>query len=83
MQKNGHEKSDVLSIKCILEENKICDNCCECFVCDLEHGKICDNCAKCLNIPDYNTIIIDDILLLEESKGKKKKKTHEKNSFDR
>ena len=39
--------------KCILEENKICDNCCECFVCELDPTKICDNCAKCLGINEF------------------------------
>ena len=51
---------------CILEENKICDNCCECFVCDLDPTKICDNCGKCIDLADYNSISIDDILLQEE-----------------
>ena len=74
MQKNAQGKSEVKSINCILEENKICDNCCECFICDLDHGKICDNCANCLNIPDFNAIIIDDILVLEESRGDEEKK---------
>jgi len=73
MLKNVQIKSDVKSNICILEENKICDNCCECFICDLDHGKICDNCAKCLDIPDFKSIIIDDILVLEESSGRKKK----------
>lgn len=66
------EKAKSLPLKCQLEENKICDNCCECFVCDLDPDKICDNCAKCLKLPDYNTIVIDDILFLEEIPGKKK-----------
>jgi hypothetical protein len=48
---------------CILEENKICDNCCECFMCDIEPGKICDNCGKCLESTDYKSILIDDIIL--------------------
>ncbi|MDD4237083.1 MAG: hypothetical protein PHT62_00810 [Desulfotomaculaceae bacterium] len=78
MQKNGNVKSDALSIKCILEDNKICDNCCECFVCDLDPGRICDNCAKCLELPDFKTIIIDDILFLEESSGTKKRKIFKK-----
>jgi hypothetical protein len=51
---------------CILEEGKLCDNCCECFVCDLDPGKTCDNCAKCIELADFNAISIDDILLREE-----------------
>ena len=61
-------------LKCQLENDKICDNCCECFVCDLNPEKICDNCAECLNLPDYNSVVIDDILLLEETPGKKRKR---------
>ncbi|MDQ0287822.1 hypothetical protein J2Z49_002955 [Desulfofundulus luciae] len=38
---------------CILEEEKICDNCCDCFVCELNPDKICDNCANCLKLVDY------------------------------
>ena len=39
--------------KCILDDNKICDNCGECDKCDLDPNKICDNCGKCLD--EYNT----------------------------
>jgi len=55
--------------KCILEENKICDDCCECFICELDPTKICDNCAKCLGISelfeddhvdDYDFIFFED-----------------------
>ena len=38
--------------KCILIEEKICDNCGECDICDLDHDKLCDNCGKCI---DYNS----------------------------
>lgn len=59
-------------LKCQLEDDKVCDNCCDCFVCDLDPGKICDNCAKCLNLPDFNSIIIDNIIALEDIPGRKK-----------
>ena len=61
-------------IICILEENKICDNCCDCFVCDLDPNKVCDSCAKCLDTSDYNAIIIDDILTLKNPWIKEMKK---------
>lgn len=70
--KKRHSHSNKNPIICILEENKICDNCCDCFVCDLDPNKICDNCAKCLEMPDYKAIIIDDILTLEDSSDKNK-----------
>lgn len=70
MAKKRHLHSNKDPIICILEENKICDNCCDCFVCDLDPNKICDNCAKCLEMPDYKVIIIDDILTLEDSGNK-------------
>ena len=34
--------------KCVLDENKICDDCGECNYCDLNPFKICDNCGKCI-----------------------------------
>lgn len=73
-KKEEKNKEKSYPLKCQLEDDKICDNCCDCFMCDLEPGKICDNCAKCLDIADYNTIIIEDILLLEEKPSKKQKK---------
>jgi len=56
--------------RCQLEENKICDNCCECFICDLDSNKICDNCADCITNADYNGVVIDEILLLRKESGK-------------
>jgi len=47
--------------KCILDEEKECDNCMECEICDLDPNKICDNCGKCLDIKDYATIKIEKI----------------------
>jgi hypothetical protein len=38
---------------CILEDNKVCNNCGECDLCDLDPKKKCDNCGKCLDA--YNT----------------------------
>lgn len=49
---------------CMLEDNKVCDNCCECNICDLDKKKLCDNCAKCINTDVYyKKIEIDDIIL--------------------
>lgn len=57
---------------CILEDNKVCDNCGDCNKCDLDPNKICDNCGKCLD--EYNTdekgfvkIGIDKILAGEDA----------------
>ncbi len=48
---------------CVLDEEKICNNCGECSVCDLDPNKICDNCMKCLQTgADYNAIEIDEII---------------------
>lgn len=60
-----HKPKQVPKI-CILEEDKICDNCCECFICKLNPTKICDNCAKCLELADYNIIPIAEIILSEK-----------------
>lgn len=49
---------------CVLDENKICDDCGECDLCDLNPKKICDNCGKCIEIKDsYAKIKIDEIKL--------------------
>ena len=37
---------------CILDENKICDDCGECNRCDLDPDKICDNCCRCIAMED-------------------------------
>ncbi len=80
MVKYDADKLKKISKKCILEEDKVCDNCCDCFVCDLDPTKSCDNCAKCLELADFNAIEISDILLYDEeifkyAKNGKKKKT--------
>ena len=50
--------------KCILNEDKICNNCGECDKCDLDSAKICDNCGRCLDDgDDYKEIMIDGIML--------------------
>ncbi len=56
---------------CMLEENKICDNCLECNTCDLDPRKLCDNCAKCIDSGyDFALIEIDEIVYAEELKRK-------------
>ncbi|MBR2798402.1 MAG: hypothetical protein IKF98_02155 [Clostridia bacterium] len=48
---------------CVLDENKLCDDCGECNVCDLDPNKICDNCMQCLKTgADYAAIEIDEII---------------------
>ncbi|PJI10152.1 MULTISPECIES: hypothetical protein [Clostridium] len=49
---------------CVLDENKVCDNCGECDRCDLNPEKICDNCGKCLNPNNANTrsILVDNVI---------------------
>ena len=48
---------------CVLDENKLCDDCGECNMCDLDPNKICDNCMKCLKTgADYAAIEIDEII---------------------
>ena len=48
---------------CLLDENKLCDDCGECDRCDLDPNKICDNCCKCLAIEDadseFRTVTLD------------------------
>ena len=48
---------------CIMDENKICNDCGECSRCDLDPEKICDNCMKCINSDaDYSAIEIDEVI---------------------
>ena len=48
---------------CVLDENKLCDDCGECSVCDLDPNKICDNYMQCLKTgADYAAIEIDEIV---------------------
>ena len=49
--------------KCVLDEEKNCDDCRECMKCDLDPEKLCDNCGKCIeDCSDYKEIWIDEIL---------------------
>lgn len=48
---------------CVLEDNKVCDDCGQCNMCDLDPSKVCDNCMKCINTgADYKAIEIDEII---------------------
>lgn len=53
-----------MSKMCVLDINKVCNNCGECDKCDLNPNKICNNCGKCLNVDNFDTrsIMIDDII---------------------
>lgn len=56
--------------KCILDDNKICDECGECDFCDLNPFKRCDNCGKCIDdAQEYRELKIDDIILNGKSKS--------------
>ncbi len=53
---------------CVLDENKICNNCGECDYCDLNPFKKCDNCGKCIDSDDeYRELKIDEIKLNKRS----------------
>ena len=49
---------------CLMDPEKICDDCGECERCDLDPNKLCDNCMKCLSSTgaDYLAIEVDDII---------------------
>lgn len=54
---------DMEAKRCILDDDKLCNNCGECSVCDLDPNKICDNCMKCLQTgADYTAVEIDEII---------------------
>ena len=53
-----------MSEKCMLDENKICNDCGECDKCDLEPSKICNNCGKCIGLDaDSRAIEIEDVII--------------------
>ena len=37
---------------CVLDDEKVCDDCGECNRCDLDPNKICDNCCRCIAMED-------------------------------
>ncbi|WP_066635613.1 hypothetical protein [Desulfolucanica intricata] len=63
MAKNGLKREQKT---CILEDGKICDNCCECYICEIDPTKICDNCAKCLGLDESFEVDYYDHLIFEE-----------------
>ncbi len=49
---------------CVLDIEKLCNDCGECNRCDVDKDKICDNCGKCIGLnADSRAIQIDDIIL--------------------
>ena len=49
--------------RCVLDEDKICNECGECQRCDLDPNKVCDNCMKCVSSgADYAAVEIDEII---------------------
>ena len=49
---------------CVLDENRICNDCGECMYCDLDPEKVCNNCCACIDdaVGDYKTIKIDEVI---------------------
>ena len=48
--------------KCVLDDEKFCNDCGECDYCDLNPFKICDNCGKCIDsYEEYRELKIDEI----------------------
>ncbi|MBQ1817003.1 MAG: hypothetical protein II124_00045 [Clostridia bacterium] len=37
---------------CVIEPEKVCDDCGDCMRCDLDPTKICDNCCRCIAMED-------------------------------
>ena len=72
MIRPDEKKHKLISKMCMLEENKVCDNCCECYICSINSSKLCDNCGKCLESTDYSIVLTDDVLWAPEEtiKGK-------------
>lgn len=58
--------------KCILDEDKFCNECGDCDFCDLNPFKKCDNCGRCLEDGDkeYRELKIDSVVLPGQSHKK-------------
>jgi len=56
--------------RCIIDDEKYCDECGQCQICDLDPNKTCDNCMKCIHTgAACNAIEIDEILETEDTDG--------------
>ncbi len=54
---------------CVLEEDKICNQCGECEYCDLNPFKKCTNCGKCIDSDEeYRELKIDKVILPGQNK---------------
>ncbi len=60
--------------KCVIDDNKICDECGECDFCDLNPFKRCDNCGRCIDDDKaaYRELKIDDVVIGGKSNLKNK-----------
>lgn len=66
-----------MSKKCILDDERICDECGECDFCDLNPFKRCDNCGKCIDDgEEYRELKIDDLVINGKSAVKNIKNHH-------
>lgn len=55
--------------KCVLYDNKVCNNCGECMRCDLDPNKICDNCGKCLRKNDDDDEFLSMVVTADQVAG--------------
>lgn len=63
--------------KCVLDENKLCDDCGECDYCDLNPFKRCDNCGRCIGSDEeYRELKIDDIVINGSPATERKRHSH-------
>lgn len=54
-------RGDIMK-QCVLDLNKICDDCGKCNYCDIDPTKICDNCMKCVTgVRDFISVKIDEV----------------------
>lgn len=56
---------------CVLEDDKICNECGECSYCDLNPFVKCTNCGKCIDSgEEYRELKIDEVILPNKRKKK-------------
>ncbi|MCY6372538.1 hypothetical protein [Clostridium ganghwense] len=52
---------------CILQANKLCNDCGDCNKCDLNSSKKCNNCGKCLQLEGYDMKAINIEEIVEDT----------------
>ncbi|MFI3167872.1 MAG: hypothetical protein R3Y32_07155 [Bacillota bacterium] len=59
---------------CVLDKEKVCDNCGDCGLCEFDENKVCDNCMACVTGGKTEMSITIDKIVMPTSAHKVYKK---------